>query len=109
MAVSAADMASSRAELESLLDRRCRSVHWGPGTCCQDNPARVTGGVAGGGRSAQQGSWEQEIHGDPDRQTALSLELSGSSKQEHLMDHMEWLRLSGRSFLSFSILSCEKL
>lgn len=63
--------------------------HKGPRTHCQNNPARVPGGVTGGGRSTQQGFGEQGVHGDPDTQIALSIGLSGSSEQAFCQGHMK--------------------
>lgn len=58
---------------KGIFDQRECREHKGPGICCQDNAAGVTGGVAGGGRSTQQRFGEQEIHRDPDMQKALSM------------------------------------
>lgn len=63
--------------------------HKGPSIHCQDNPARVTGGVTGGGWSTQQGFGEQGIHGDPDMHTALSTGLFGRSEQAFCRGHMK--------------------
>lgn len=61
----------------------CESVGvaQGPVIHCQDKSAMVTGGVAEGGRSTQQGFREQGLHGDPHRQLALSTGLPGSSSR----------------------------
>lgn len=48
------------------------------GSHCQDNPARVTGGVAGDGRSTQKGFGGQGFLREPDMQIALSIESSDS-------------------------------
>lgn len=51
------------------------------GSHCHNNPVRVTGGVAGDGRSTQKGFGGQGFLGEPDMQIALSIGSSGSSEQ----------------------------
>ena len=113
----ATDMVRTGAKQGNLRDHRGSGGHKGPGIQCRDYPARVAGGVAGGGRSTQQGLWEPEIHGDPGvRQLSASGCLAARSKRlaRARMYRVSWVlslagaRLGGPS-LSFSILACEKL
>lgn len=64
--VPAVDPARSRAKLQQILDQGGWSRAWALGICCQDNPAKETGGLAGGRWSTQQGLGEQETRGDLD-------------------------------------------
>lgn len=117
VAAPATDMVRTGAKQGNLHDHRGSGGHKGPGIQCRDYPARVAGGVAGGGRSTQQGLWEPEIHGDPGvRQLSASGCLAAWSKwlAWARMYRVSWVlslagaRLGGPS-LSLSILACEKL
>lgn len=99
-----------------LCDHRERGGHKGPSIHCQDDPARVAGGVAGGGRSTQQGLCELEIHRDPDRRqlsasgclAAGAGLCSGQAGWSSCVFSLAGVRLGGPS-LSSSNLACEKL